>query len=71
MGYCKSEVAKEIKQSGFYYPRNPVLASITFLVSLAALGITISELYYYKFNEEIAVLKWLYVLNYANVIGTG
>ena len=71
MGYCNSDVAKEIKQSGFYYLKNPVLASITFLASLEGLCITISEFYYSKFNEEIDLIKWLYVLQYANVLGTG
>ena len=68
MGYYNSKVAKEIKQSGFYYLRNPVLASITFLVSLAVLGVVIYEL---VVKVDLFWLKWLYFLNYARIIGTG
>ena len=71
MGYCNSKVAKEIKQTGLCYPRNPVLASTTFLISLAVLGVVIYEFHQMPVREEIALIKWLYVWQYANVIGTG
>ena len=72
MGYSNSKVAKEIKERGFCYPMNPVLASITFLVSLAALGVVIYEFYCMQVEGDfVRMKKWMYAFNYANAIGTG
>ena len=51
---------------------NPVLASITFLVSLAALGVVIYEFYCMQVEGDfVRMKKWMYAFNYANAIGTG
>ena len=74
MGYCNSKVAKEIKQSGFCYPRNPVLASTTFLVGLAVLGVVIYEFHQMPSMQgewDLVLIRWLFVLDYANTVGTG
>ena len=72
MGYCNSKVAKEIKENVFYYPKNKVVASITFLVSLAALGVVIYEFYCMQLEGDfVRMKKWMYAFNYANAIGTG